>query len=561
MDYDFNDDDDGQTKATRSGCCANLKTHMVLWTVLGAVFLTFGLIAHPVIDSIMAKTIDKDVALTSTNAQLFPIWSNTSKVPSYMCFWMWNLTNPEAVLSGAKPNMSLMGPYNYREVRLKDNISWSTDGARVHYTYSRVFTRVETICPPGELYPTEECSLPDNVTMTTANIPLMQLVGLVGDLVNGPNISDTMRQLIIDAVQGVIKSKNETSLMQRSVYEVIWGYEDELLKELNKVLIELLTALKAEKLIKELGLPLPELVQLQENNPLATRTNVSEIYTGQGDINKLFTFTQWTGYKGKIDTWKGTKCPNTTEGRKYIEWANMINGTEALSFRPNIKSGESLYVFSDDLHRSSLLVHTDNVKTKGVDTFRFRIDPAGLNNASQTPYMCAFDAFQPSGTLNIQAFTGGPVYASKHHFLDADPIYLSMIDGVSPPVRALHDTTLDIEPHTGSSFEVHQRLQINVQMRRVDGFPAYQDLQDGGFYLPVAKVDENGLVTDELIKQWKSQVGVALKARNMVHQGGIIGGSALLLLGLVFGVALYRTKRPPALLLINGDDESVPLLD
>jgi hypothetical protein len=57
--------------------------------------------------------------------------------------------------------------------------------------------------------------------------------------------------------------------------------------------------------------------------------------------------------------------------------------------------------------------------------------------------MCAFDAFQPSGTLNIQAFTGGrntyqqgviysrliqpvlgPVYASKHHFLDADPIYL-----------------------------------------------------------------------------------------------------------------------------------------
>ena len=31
--------------------------------------------------------------------------------------------------------------------------------------------------------------------------------------------------------------------------------------------------------------------------------------------------------------------------------ANMINGTEALSFRPNLKPGDSLYVFSDDLHR------------------------------------------------------------------------------------------------------------------------------------------------------------------------------------------------------------------
>ena len=46
-------------------------------------------------------------------------------------------------------------------------------------------------------------------------------------------------------------------------------------------------------------------------------------------------------------------------------------------------------------------------------------------------------------------------------------------------------------------------------MKRVDGFPGYENLQDGGFYLPVAKVDENGGVTDELVKQWESQVGDA----------------------------------------------------
>jgi hypothetical protein len=62
------------------------------------------------------------------------------------------------------------------------------------------------------------------------------------------------------------------------------------------------------------------------------------------------------------------------------------------------------------------------------------------------------------------------VYASKHHFLDADPVYLEWVDGISPPVRALDDTTLDIEPHTGSSFEVHQRLQVSALNTRPHSF-------------------------------------------------------------------------------------------
>jgi hypothetical protein len=47
----------------------------------------------------------------------------------------------------------------------------------------------------------------------------------------------------------------------------------------------------------------------------------------------------------------------------------------------------------------------------------------------------------------------------------------------------------------------------------------------------------------------------------MVHKGGVIGGAALLLLGLIFGVALYRSTTKSDVLLVNGDDESVPLLD
>ena len=44
-------------------------------------------------------------------------------------------------------------------------------------------------------------------------------------------------------------------------------------------------------------------------------------------------------------------------------------------------------------------------------------------------------------------------------------------------------------------------------MQRVDGVTGFENLIEAGFYLPITKVDEHGLVTDSLVDQWQSQVG------------------------------------------------------
>ena len=56
----------------------------------------------------------------------------------------------------------------------------------------------------------------------------------------------------------------------------------------------------------------------------------------------------------------------------------------------------------------------------------------------------------PNGVLNLTAVfeENAPVFASKPHFLDADPSYLDHIMGLNPEA-SLHDSYLDVEPITG----------------------------------------------------------------------------------------------------------------
>lgn len=103
----------------------------------------------------------------------------------YMTWYMFNVTNPDDVTQGAKPNVTLVGPFNYLETRIKHNWSWNGDKTRVQYFYNRTFTRIETPCPPGELYPTILCSLDDSMNVTTGNIAMATVAMLTGPLFNG----------------------------------------------------------------------------------------------------------------------------------------------------------------------------------------------------------------------------------------------------------------------------------------------------------------------------------------------------------------------------------------
>lgn len=102
------------------------------------------------------------------------------------------------------------------------------------------------------------------------------------------------------------------------------------------------------------------------------------------------------------------------------------------------------------LLRSGYFSYKEDIDMHGIQLYKFVLPPNELQNDTQDS---GFNANGPSGVLNLTAVVPSniPLFASKPHFLDADPAYLTNISGLSPD-RDKHDSYLATEPLTGTAL-------------------------------------------------------------------------------------------------------------
>eukprot|EP00053_Salpingoeca_punica_P010396 m.93577 g.93577 ORF g.93577 m.93577 type:complete len:551 (-) comp15378_c1_seq1:281-1933(-) len=510
--------------ASKGGCRCSAKAAMITFGVLGVVLLGLGFAANTAITKLMQHQIKEDVPLKSPSSTLYGVWQDTGQIPMFMVYYVFNVTNPEDVeKNGAKPNLVPVGPFSYTERVIKENVTWTEDHSRVRYVYDRYFLPVDTLCEGRQSNPPDfVCTLDDRMNVTTMNIPLVAVMKTVQELV--PTLEN--HTIWEDLIDDFYKREKETVFMTRSAGSLIFGYEDPLLK-----------------LLTEAKLPgATPYFQLQLNSTIEAKTLVSEVWSGTTDVDKTAVFTQWQNYT-LLDKWGG--CPNTTPNYDvYNRQANMINGTQGDSFKPLLKREDVLQVYTEDLLRSSDLIYESDTSYKGIDLYRYVLAPYSMMNATEYAPNCGFDNYGPTGVLNMTRSVSGnaPIFASKPFFLQADPVYRTTLTGLQEPDITIHDTTLDIEPWTGSVMRAHQRVQINLH-----ALPTYdkrlEQILPGGFYLPIVWADEMGFVSDDLASQWKSQVGLAIKASSIVTYAGVAIGSAFLVLAVVLGCILYYKRN------------------
>uniref|UniRef100_A0A8C1NVM9 Uncharacterized protein n=1 Tax=Cyprinus carpio TaxID=7962 RepID=A0A8C1NVM9_CYPCA len=115
------------------------------------------IIGAPALNNLL---VSPEITLTE-GSKSFATWKNPP-TPVYMEFFIFNVTNPDEFLKGeAKPHVTTMGPYTYREYRPKHNVSFVHSGTKVAAYTKKIFV----------FEPEKSVGDPKIDLVTTVNIP------------------------------------------------------------------------------------------------------------------------------------------------------------------------------------------------------------------------------------------------------------------------------------------------------------------------------------------------------------------------------------------------------
>ncbi|KAM9450698.1 lysosome membrane protein 2-like isoform 2-T2 [Clarias gariepinus] len=249
----------------------------------------------------------------------------------------------------------------------------------------------------------------------------------------------------------------------------------------------------------------PEMSAGDPSVDLITTVNIPAIKNGSSDGE----FVYYTGEDnyfnyGRIDTWKGEKFLSFWATNQ----SNMINGTDGSAFHPFLTKEERLNVFSADLCRSIYMLFEKEVVVKGIPAYRYTppraVFASGKNNPENEGFCLEKNTCLDDGVLDVSVCRkGAPIIVSFPHFYLADQKYIDAIEGISP-VHEHHQTFLDLNPTTGVPVRTAKRVQINIKLNKIPGFPITKNLND--IIFPVMFFNESVVIDDASAQELQKQL-------------------------------------------------------
>ncbi|XP_054896468.1 lysosome membrane protein 2c isoform X2 [Poeciliopsis prolifica] len=360
-------------------------------------------------------------------------------------------------------------------------------------------TRVASVNRKTYIFERNMSRGPESDLIRTVNIPAVTVMEKFKDSVIAANL-----------ISAYMRSSGIGLFTTRTVGELLWGYEDGLLKALK---------LFDPELDKFFGL-------FYKNN--ASNDGEYTFFTGQENYKDFARVDTWNG-KSSLNWWTSDEC-------------NMINGTNGASFHPIINKNEVLYMFSSDLCRSLYAVYTKDVIVKEIPGYRFVPPFEVFANHTVNPANAGFCVPSgnclSSGLLNVSMCKqGAPIIMSSPHFYQADEKFVEDVFGMRPN-KDEHQTAIDINPLTGTILQAAKRLQINVYVEKIPRFSEIGNVRTVVF--PVVYLNESVLIDDASAKKLQ-RVDVQ---KNVVENIPFLVIGLGIILGGIFMFLMCRQKVP-----------------
>ncbi|XP_022700951.1 scavenger receptor class B member 1-like isoform X2 [Varroa jacobsoni] len=413
---------------------------------IGLFFCVFGMVSYAAFGPILRQQVKANLIIDPSN-EVYENWKETP-VPIYVSMFLFNYTNPDDIILGAKPKLQQLGPFVYRERRQKVNITFNGNGT---VSYRQLLSY--------EHLPELSASSLD-VKLYTLNVPM------IGAAYKNRKTPSNEEQPMASALEEMFSKMNQSLLIHRTVRELLFdGYEDQMLK---------LAKQWSWSPITRFG------YQIDRNN---SNDGIYTVFTGENGMANYGTIESWQGRHRVIG---------------FRKSCSFINGTTGEMWPPyTLTSKSSLLFFTSPLCRSLRLDFLRNEVVKGIQVLRYHLNERLFDySIEENQCFCSKKKGKdpecfPNGVLDLNA----PIVVSLPHLLYASPSITEAVEGLSPDPQ-LHEFFMDVEPSMGIPLRVSAKVQMNVI---VDAFKyfKYFEMFETRKFLPTFWIETAAVVNDD----------------------------------------------------------------
>ncbi|XP_011210517.1 protein croquemort [Bactrocera dorsalis] len=471
-------------------CCG--VTQQKIWVFLIAVlFLVPGLLLVILWTDFINDKI-YDMLPLGPCSNTYDKWVQTP-IPVYMYMYLFNWTNPDQVRTiGVKPNFQQVGPFVYREEKLKEDITWHSNKTVSYYGQRTWYFEPEM----------SGASLDDLVTCP--HLPSLAAANVMRD-----------ESKILKLGFNIALNNNGGALYQtHTAGEWLFdGFYDEFLDYAMKLNSSMTGPVESNHFAWFLN-----------RNGSKEFEGLFTVHTGQGDLTQM----------GEIKFWNGVNHTGFYEGE-----CGRLNGSTADLWVPNIGPEEYITVYITDTCRIINLVPTGEVEIEGIKATMYETKPDTFDNGQRNADMKCYcpsdkqpDNCPATGVTDLGPCAEGvPMYLSHPHFMYADESFANTTTGLEPDYDK-HNFFIVMERKLGVPLQVNANVMVSLHIRNDSDITILRDLPE--FYAPLFVTSSKAVISKELAKEIK----LALNLPAI----GFYCGLASIIIGAIIGtVGIYLT--------------------